>query len=195
MNDLAVAIEGQWPELQPLSFYLASILLGKKMDLPIQSQTGYAFGSVEVMQDQAEGSLKNRTLEFVSFTNVLRVLSDSMCLDDILKTYGDSIENYGKELLSIRELNSELWERLKIQNRDSQILAGSEPLESFSHTLRLLDELASSQDWGLLRVQAERHLEIDDPDVAAKARRYLAFALGNSLEQTDKAEAIEHYRF
>ena len=194
VNDLAVAIESQWPELRPLSFYLASILLGKKMDLPIPSQNGFVLGSVEVMQDQAEGSLKSKTLEFVTFTNVLRVLSDSMSLDDILRAYGDSVEEYGKELMSLCKLNSELCGRLKIHNRDSQMLAGSEPRESFSHTLRLFDELASSQDWSLLREQAERHLAIDDPDVAAKGRRYLALALANSLEQTDKAEAIGHYR-
>ena len=195
VNDLAVAIEGQWPELQPLSFYLASILLGKKKDLPIPSQNGFPLGSVEVMQDQAEGFLRSKTLEFVTFTNVLRVLSDSMCLDDILRAYGDSVEEYGQELMSICELNSELRERLKSQNTDSQILAGSEPLESFSHTLRLLDELASSQDWDLLREQAERHLAIDAPDITTKVRRYLALALANSLEHTDKIEAERLYRF
>ena len=194
VNDLAVAIEGQWPELQPLSFYLASILLGKKKDLPIPSQNGYAFGSVEVMQGQAESSLKSKTLEFVTFTNVLRVLSDSMCLDDILGAYGDSVVEYGQELMSICELYTELLDRLESQNRDSQILAGSEPRESFSHTLRLFDELANSHDWDLLREQAERHLETDIPDVAAKGRRYLALALANSLEQTDKVEAERLYR-
>ena len=154
--DLAAEIESQWPMLQPLSFYLASILLGKKKDLPIPTQNGYVFGSIEVMQDQPVGSLKNKTLEFVTFTNILRVLSDSTSLDHILREYGESVEQYGQELISICALNTELWDRLKSHNRDSQVLAGSEPQESFSHTLNLFEELADCQDWGLLREQAER---------------------------------------
>ena len=193
--DLAAEIERQWPMLQPLSFYLASILLGKKKDFPIPSQNGFVFGSIEVMQDQPVSSLKNKTLEFVTFTNILRVLSDSMSLDHILREYGESVEQYGQELTSICELNTELWDRLKSHNSDAQVLAGSEPQESFSHTLSLFEELASCQDWELLREQAERHMPIEDPSIAAKGKRYLALALANSPDQSDKTEAIGHYRF
>ena len=195
VNDLAVAIEGQWPELQPISFYLASILLGKKKDLPIPSQNSYAFGAFELMQGQAESSLKSKTIEFTTFTNVLKVLSDSMCLNHILREYGGPVVDYGQELMSLSGLNSELRDRLKSHNSDSQVLAGTEPKEAFSNTLRLFDELANSEDWDLLREQAERHLPIGDANIATKARRYLALALANSLEQTDKGEAKKHYRF
>ncbi len=58
VSDLATAIEAQWPKLEPLSLYLASILLGKKTDLLIPSQDSYAFGSTEVMQDQPDSSLR-----------------------------------------------------------------------------------------------------------------------------------------
>ena len=195
VSELAAAIEGQWPNLQPVSFYLAAVLLGKKMDLPIPSQGSYAFGSVAVMRDQPNSSLKSKTCDFVTFTNILRVLSDSMSLNSILKQYGDSVGQYGQELIMLCEQHSELWDRLKSHNRDAQLLAESEPTASFSHTLSLLDELATSQDWCLLRDQAERHLAIDDPEVALRARRYLALGLANSDEQSEKAIAIEHYRY
>ena len=194
VSNLAAAIGSQWPKLKPLSFYLASILLGKKTDIPIPSQDSYAFGSIEVMQDQPESSLKSKTLEFVTFTNVLRVLYDSISLTNILKEYGDPVGHYGQELISICELESGLWDRLKSHNRDSRMLAGSESQESFSHTLNLFDKLADSQDWGLLRDQAERHSRISDPNVTVKAKRYLALALAHSDEQAEKAEAIEQYR-
>ena len=194
VSELAAAIEEQWHNLQPFSFYLASILLGKKTDLPIASQGSYAFGAVAVMQEQPSGSLKSKTLDFVTFTNVLRVLSDSISLNNILKEYGDPVRRYGQELITICEQDLELRDRLKSSNLDAQHLAGSEATKSFSHTLSLLDELASCQDWCSLRDQSERYLAIHDPNVALRARRYLALALANSDEQNEKVKAIEHYR-
>ena len=194
VSELASAIESRWPELQSLTFYLASILLGKKKDLPIPTPEGYIFGSIEVMQDQPKSALKHPTIEFITFTNVLRVLYERESLTDIISNHGDPVGHYGQELISICESNSGLWDRLKSHNRDSQILAGSEPQESFSHTLNLFEELASSQEWCLLRDQGRRHSATSDPNVAVIAKRYMALALANSDEQGEKVGAIEQYR-
>ena len=99
-----------------------------------------------------------------------------------------------EELISLCESTSELADRLKDHNRDSRLLEGSEPRESFSHTLDLLDELAKDHAWDLLREQAERRLGIEDSGVLVVARRYLALGLANSYEQTERARAVEYYR-
>ena len=74
------------------------------------------------------------------------------------------------------------------------MLAGSEPKESFSHTLSLFDELANGQEWDLLCEQAARHLGINDSDASLAAERYLALGLANSDQQTERARAVEYYR-
>ena len=193
LGELASAIETCWPKLGPYAFYLASLLLGKKTDIPVPSQEGYVFGSIEVMQDQSDSPLKRTTIEFMTFKNVLRVLYDRESLPDILKMHGGTVGRYGEELIAKCVSNPELLDRLISHNRDSRVLSTNEPRESFSHTLRLFHELASNQEWYLLREQAARHLTIDDLEVVSKVKRYLALALANSEEQTNKAAAIELY--
>ena len=194
VSDLATAIADGWPKLEPLAFYLASILMGRKTDLPIRSQDSYAFGSIDVMQDQPESALKSKTLHFVTFTNILTVLYDRISLSDILERYGEPVEQYGEELMSICESASELFDRLREHNRDAQLLEGSKPRESFSHTRNLFDELADSHAWDLLREQAERRLGIEDSGVAVVAKRYLALGLANSAEQAERVKAVGYYR-
>ena len=95
VNALATAIGVQWLKLAPLAFYLASILLGRKTDLVIPSQDSYAFGSIDVMQDQPDSPLRSKTLHFVTFANILTVLYDGMSLSDILEKYGEPVQRYG----------------------------------------------------------------------------------------------------
>ena len=194
VKELADEIHIKYPILKPLAYYLAALVLGKKTDLLIPNQVDHIFGSFEVIQNFSKSDLKCKTVKFMKFRNVLRVLYNSQPLNEILNRHGDLIRQYGEALMRERGTDAVLQDRLKKYDEDARRLAKTEPQEKISHTHSLFDELVNDQDWTLLRNQAERHLDSADPSVAIQSKRMLAFALANSDETTDKREAIKHYQ-
>jgi hypothetical protein len=130
----------------------------------------------------------------MAFKNVLRVFYKRIPLSDLFARYGDAVGEYGAALDEICATYPELRSRLTDQERDAQTMASTEPLTSFSHTGALLAELATAHEWGLLRAQAERHVDSPDLAVAIHAKRMLALSLAHSEETADKAAAAVLYR-
>jgi hypothetical protein len=60
--------------------------------------------------------------------------------------------------------------------KDAQAIAATESQVSFSHTGALLEEIAAAGEWALLRTQAERHVDSNEPTLALQARRMLALS-------------------
>ena len=135
------------------------MLLDQKGDLLIRDTEGYAFGSYAVLTAQPDGELKRKTMEFMSFKNVLRVYYKRLPLAVIFARYGNAVEEYGAALESLRNAQGDLKIRFTDLEKDARALASAEPQTSFSHTAALLDEIAAEHNWSLLRDQAERHLE------------------------------------
>ena len=92
------------------------------------------------------------------------------------------------------KVDAALKKRLDAMEDDALAIAGATPSTAFSHTNALLTELAETQDWALLREQAERHLVSHDMAVATLAKRMIALSLANSHNTADKEVAIEFYR-
>jgi len=170
------------------------LLLDAKSEIPIPAQNGYTFGSFAVLQTQADGELRRRTIAFKAFRNVVRVFYGRMPLADLVARYGEPVAQYGAILQEIGGSWPELKARLADQEKDARMLAEAEPQKGFSHTGALLAELAAAHDWDLLREQAARHLESPDRTVAIQARRMLALGLAQSEEAADRAAATELYR-
>lgn len=194
VRELAVTLAAYQPSLSQYAHYLAALLLEAKSDIPIPAEKGFAFGSFAVLQAQPDGELKNRTVGFKAFSNVIRVFYGRMPLADIVARYGEPVTRYAAILQEIAGSWPDLKARLADQEKDSRVLAEAEPRKGFSHTGALLAELAAAHDWELLREQAARHLESSDRTVAIQARRMLALGLAQSEEASDRAEAIELYR-
>ncbi len=192
--ELSVAINEHQPSLRPLSHYLAALLLDQKSEVPIPAQKSYTFGSFAVLQDQTNSRLRTLTFAFMTFRNVLRVLYNHIPLAEIFLKHGDLVQEYGSFLERLCEENPALNARLREQENDAKLLATSEPSEDFSHTTALMDDLAVTEDWGLLSEQAERHINSSNSIIALRAKRMLALALAHSAEVEEHMKAISLYR-
>jgi hypothetical protein len=192
VGELAAAIDATahtaWPH------YAAALLLARKSELPVPVADGHALASYEVFDALPDGNLKHKTGAFLTFRNALRVLYGREALDEIFRQHGGAVSEYCDILAALCAVETPLKARLDEQERDARRLAGAESHSSFAHTAALLRELAGTHEWGLLRDQAERHANADDPPLALEAKRMLALALANSSEPADKDAAIALYR-
>lgn len=193
VSELAQAMTTYRASLSPWAHYLSALLLERKSELPIPAQNGHTFGSLAVLEAQPDSDIRRRTIEFMAFRNVLHVLYKRLPLSEIFMRYGDAVGRYGAMLEDLCNVQQALKDRLAEQENDAQVLAGAEPRESFSHTDALLIELASAQEWELLRAQAQRHVDSPDPTIAIQAKRMLALGLANSEETADKQAAVTLY--
>ncbi|MHB1606427.1 MAG: metallophosphoesterase family protein [Leptospirales bacterium] len=192
--ELAEAITAYDRALSPLAHYLAALLLDQKTDMLIVGQGKYAFGSYAVVKEQPESTLKNATMKFMPFKNVLRVYYKRLPLSDILNRFGDAVARYGATLEEASKGNGELKSRLGALEQDARAIAKTIPQSAFSHTVMLLKDIAADQDWTQLRVQSERHLDSTDAELASKAKRFLALALSHSGEAAERARSISLYQ-
>ena len=192
--ELATAMRGHHPALASLAFYLAALLLEKKAEFLISTSNAHTFGSFELLKEASDGELKQTTIEFMKFKNILRVLYGRVRLPEILDQNSMLIVPYGNILAAASDGALTLRERLQHLENDSQSLATTEPRRSFSHILSLLEELAADGEWLQLRGQAERYLDVVDLVTAHQVKRMLAFGLAQSEESADMGKAITLYR-
>ncbi len=179
---------GQWPH------YLSALLLGQKSEVLICTSDDYAFGSLAVSQAPPVSDLQEKTNSFMAFKNVLCVLHKDIPLADIFTRYGDMVREYGVVLEQISNAQPNIKARLLEYEDDARKLVNANRLEFFSYTFSLLDNLAYTKDWGLLREQAQRHISSYNSKLAAHAKRMLALSLANSYEEEDKNNAIKLYQ-
>lgn len=194
LGELASAVKTYHASLSPFAHYLSALLLDQKSEVPIPTQNGHTFGSFSILQTQLDGEIKRKTIEFMAFKNIIRVLSKRIPISDILVRYGKSVEQYGIALEELCNLRPEVKSRLSELENDAQMLAVEKLPEASSHAVSLLRQLAAEHDWELLREQAERHLKSPVKSVAIQAKRMLALSLAHSSETDDKTAAIELYR-
>jgi hypothetical protein len=194
VGELAHAMKAYRPSLSPLAHYLSALLLEQKSDFPIPNQNGHAFGSFAVLQTLPDSDLKRKTIDFLTFKNVLRIFYKRIPLPDLFVRHGHVIEQYGAALEELCNAQPALRARLADQEKDAQAMADATPQESHTHTALLFADLAAAQEWGALREQAERHLNSLDQKIATHAKRMLALGLANSEETTDRSAAINLYQ-
>jgi hypothetical protein len=194
LEELANSMKAYRKALSPWAHYLSALLLDQKAELPILTQNHQTFGSFAVLETQPESDLKHKTAAFMAFRNALRIFYKRIPLAEIFERHGEAIEQYGAALEEICNAHPVFRDRLAEQETDAQILASTRPKESFSHTDALLIELATAQDWDLLRRHAERHMGSPDLSVSIQAKRMLALSCANSHEDADKQTAIDLYQ-
>lgn len=195
VGELAQAMTAYCGTLSPFAHYLAALLLDQKVEFPIAGQKGHVFGSFALLLDQPEDELQHKTIDFVAFKNVLRVLYSRVTLHDLLAQYGNAIKEYGATLEKRCITDADLKARLNDREKDARAMSAAELQQpTFSHTVALLAGLAEAREWSELRAQAERHADSPDPAVAIQAKRMLALSLANSTETVDKEAAAALYR-
>ena len=191
--ELANALASFHAALAPWANYLAAVLLERKTELPILTNDGSAFGAFAVVAE-TENRLRDATIAFMAFRNVLRVLYGRADLVDILRRYGEAVARYGVALDDASRDDGELQARLGQLEADALALRGAESQPGASHTEALLLDLARSGDWIELRAHSERHVDSADRTIAMQAKRMLALALAKTGERTDRVAAIGLYR-
>lgn len=145
VGELAEAMTAYCAYLSPVAYYLSALLLDQKLEFPIAGQKGHVFGSFALLLDQPEDELRRRTLEFVAFKNVLRVLYNRVTLRELLAQYGDVVKEYGATLEKRCVADTDLKARLDDRERDAKAMSAAEPQQpTFTHTVALLAELAGS---------------------------------------------------
>lgn len=176
----------------PYSYYLAALLLGQKAEVPIPGPESHVLGTVAVLQGLPEDDYCRKTVAFLRFRNALAVFYGRRPLGEILAQHGHAVREYGAELVLRCKSDQTLSERLSRQEADVKSLHAAQPKETFATDL--LAELALTQEWGLLRAQAERQLTSPNPLVVVRARQMFALAMAHAPDDADRQEAVRLYR-
>ena len=193
VGELANALDVYCPEIASISNYLAALLIEWAAEVPIPMNSGTVFGTVSLLRQQPKSALTTATLEFLTVGNAVKLLYGHTPLADILTTNGQPVSRYGKILQTLLDNDADLRVQLTQRNVSAGMLTGTDAIAPFSHTLALLEELQEAAEWDTLREQAERHIGIEDPIVAADVKRKLALCLSRSTERTDRDRAVALY--
>lgn len=194
VGELAAELCAYRSELEDHATYLAALLLDQKAELPIPTNEGYVFGSFAVLVNQRSTTLRESTVRFMAFRNVLRALYGRSPMQDILARYGGTIGEYGALLGELGEHDAPLRQRLADQEREASSLAGVEPRGSFAHSMKLLDELAAGNEWEELVTYSRRLVDSPHEKLSMHARRMSALGLARSGTDAGRLQAIEIYR-
>jgi hypothetical protein len=193
IDELGAAIAAFRPVLEPIAFYLASLLVEAQTEIPIPLADGYVFGSLDLLRGQDASDLRAATEALMAVRNPLRLFAARMALRDFFARYGAAVERYGRLLRDCSAADATLGAKLHERETDARTLAGTEPLGPFAHTVALMRELAAERDWASLRAQAERLLDSSDSMLAREATRMFALCLAQSEKDTDKQHAVKLY--
>ena len=141
VGELARVMTAYCASLSPFAYYLSALLLDQKLEFPFARPKGHVFGSFALLLDQPEDELQRKTVEFVAFKNVLRVLYNRRALRELFADYGNVIKEYGAALEKKCIADADLKARLADREKDSKSMATEPQLPTFSHTITLLAEL------------------------------------------------------
>ena len=193
VGELATAIAADpmstsWPH------YLAALLLNQKAEIPIPTDAGFTFGSLALLESGPDSDYRTRTAAFTAFRNALRVLYPRVPLARIFELHGPVVAAYGATLRALSQTHRELATRLDALETDARALAASESSDSVPHTIAMLNDIAATGDWPLLREQAERHVGSPSRATATRARHMVALASAHGEERVDKQAAVSLYR-
>ena len=194
VEELGSAIERYCPAVADIAHYLAALLLGDMSEVPIHGDRAGAFGTVALLRKQPEDEFTAATENFLAVGNAIKLLHDRKSLDEILVANGGPIATYGEQLEAACKINDGLQAELAARETNARRLVDTGASGAFQHTLALLDELRATDEWDVLREQAERSCTLADPTLAAKAKRLLALCLARSTERADRGRAVDLYR-
>ena len=193
IEELAKAIDSYCADARTLSRYLASLLLGSTSDFPIVSNGGVVFGNSQLMEGVADPPFRAAAEHFGEVGRAVRLLHGRKPLTKILAAHGDPVRSFARCLNALSEESPKVKAYLTMQNevRARQRPPGkSEPLR---HTVDLLMDLISTDNWNDARKLAERTIDISEGASRVKVARALALCLARSTETSDKIRAAELY--
>ena len=191
--ELAEAIDSYCADARTLSRYLASLLLGFSSDFPIVSNGGVVFGNSQLMEGVADPPFRAAAENFGEVGRAVRLLHGRKPLTKILAAHGDPVRSFARCLNALSEEGPNVKAYLTMQNevRARQRPPGkSEPLR---HTVDLLMDLISTDNWNDARKLAERTIDVCEGASRVKVARALALCLARSTETSDKIHAAELY--
>ncbi len=196
MKDLSIAIQSYCRDASYISYYLAGLLLGYIMDVPIQIDRAIiVFGSFELLPKlgESENKLVIATHDILAVGRAVRLLHKCKPLNKILNENGDSLRNYVNILRELCNNDVDLGEQIKMRNRNAAQLNISNEGMQFRFTLSLLDDLRDQGDWEELRELADRCSSASDSAVSARGKRSLALCYVRSTEQVELKRAKDLY--
>ena len=191
LKELAGAIQGD-VDTAPFAYYFAALLLDQKAEVPVAGVAGYVFTALAVIEAHPQDDLSAQTIAFMRFKNTLRLFAGRTALPQLIAERGQAVKAYGIALRTRCNANSDLANRVRQHDTDIRNMIAAQP--DVTYGIEVLDDLAASRDWALLREQATRQLASTNADVKAHARRMLGVALANAEDDAGRREAIEHYR-
>lgn len=192
--ELAAAIDSFYDGENKFSGYLARLLLGFSSDVPMPGGDGFVFGNWDSVDGVGDETLKRSTAKFRSVGRIVRLLHGRKQLEEILDAHGDSILPFVRWLETVAEAQPAVEDYITMQNKieaQSHVAFDNEPLK---HTVELLLELMSSDDWDAARNLAERTVTMSSGASRVKVVRVLALCLARSTEFADRDRAVELYR-
>jgi len=189
--DVADSIAGVMPGTAGISHYLAALVLGKAVEVPVRLGNNIAFVAPKALQDMGGPEATEKTRRFLGLQNILRAYGDAVPVVDRISEQRDRIQEYADWLYDTDGGKGDL--RGELGKREAQFagLARSEAPGVPQHSQALMRRLLAEGDWHLLEETARRHGEALDERVANEARRMLCLAMANADEPDKQAHAGE----
>ena len=192
--ELATAIDSFCDSASRFSGYLARLLLGFSSDVPMPVGDEFVFGNWDSIDGIGDDALKSMIAEFRGLSRIVRLLHGRKPLLEILEAHCDSILPFVRRLESVVEMQPAIEDYMTMQNNVGTQPHAPRSSEPLRHTMELLVELVTMDDWDAARNLAERTIKISHGASKVKVARFLALCLARSTEHCDKARAVDLYR-
>ena len=193
VEELAKAIDSYCEDAVTISGYLSSLLLGFSSDVPMALNGAVVFGNWDSIEGVSDALFRSVAENFRGVGRAVRLLHGRKSLAEILAAHGRPIRSFVRRLKALSEQELIVKDYLKMQNevRARQRLTGNgDPLR---HTVDLLMDLISTDDWDGARSLAERTIDVSEGASRVRVARVLALCSARSTDECDKVRAVELY--
>ena len=157
--------------------------------MPLASNGALVFGNWGSIEAASDTSFKAAAAHFRGAGRAVRLLYGHRSLPDILAAHGGPILAFARMLKELSDHEPYVKDYLQMHNRVEARQRTPGKGDPLRHTLELLLDLISKDDWDDARDLAERTIDVSRGTSRVKVARILALCLARSTERTDRERA------
>ena len=162
VEELAKAIDSYCEDAVTISGYLSSLLLGFSSDIPMAPNGAVVFGNWDSIEGVSDALFRSDAENFRGVGRAVRLLHGRKSLAEILAAHGRPIRAFVRRLKALSEQEPIVKGYLKMQKEvraRQRLTVNGDPLR---HTVDLLMDLISTDDWDGAQSLAERTIDVSE---------------------------------